>query len=170
MNRRTPGFSPIELAVVVALLAIAAGVVGPRVSSEMAAARDGRRIADLQRVREAIERYHDDTGRYPEPSRNPSFGGWDVSLDGDFVHALSEEGYLPADLVDPVNDRTYHYRYYVYEAGAYGCSGGEPFYVLGVKQFESPEVAERNRGSFQCSSRDWGREFAYVIGGGAGMR
>jgi prepilin-type N-terminal cleavage/methylation domain-containing protein len=160
------GFSLIELVVVIASLAIVAGVLVPRVSSQMASARDARRMQAIETVRQAVERYHEEKGEYPAPNQNASYGGWDVSHDGDFVRALRDAGYLEQDLVDPVNDETYHYRYFVYGPGSYGCAGGTPYYVLGIRNFESADFAARSAGSFQCPSRNWASEFAFVTGGG----
>ena len=160
------GFTLIELVVVVSILAILAGVLVPRVSSHMAAARDARRLADVEVIRTAIEQYYSDRGAYPVPDQNPSYGGWDVSHDGNFLTVLSEAGYLEEGRIDPVNDQTHHYRYFVYTAGSYGCVGGQEFFVLGIRNFESPEFAMKNQGFFKCKNRDWGKEFAYVTGGG----
>jgi hypothetical protein len=80
---------------------------------------------------------------------------------------LVEQGYLDEDAADPINDATFHYRYYVYAQGSYGCPGNGDFYVLGVRSFESAEFASANKGFFRCAGRDWSEEFAYVTGGGA---
>ena len=71
---------------------------------------------------------------------------------------------------DPIDDATYHYRYYVYNHGSYGCNSKDRFYVLGVRNFESSEFAKKNQGFFRCSGRNWGIEFAYVTGGGAAFK
>jgi len=41
--------------------------------------------------------------------------------------------------------------------------------VLGLRAFETADMALKNTGYFQCSARNWGSEFAYVTGGGASM-
>jgi len=161
------GFTLIELVVVVSILAILSGVMVPRVTNHMKSSRDARRLADIKTLRTAVEQYYMDRGEYPAANTNSSFGGWDVSNDGNFIEALKQEGYLEGKNLDPVNDSTYHYRYYVYNEGAYGCTGKGPFYVLGVKNFESHAFARRNKGFFKCSGRNWSEEFAYVTGGGA---
>jgi type II secretion system protein G len=166
-SRSRRGFSLIELVIVIAILGILAGVVTPRVSQRVAAARDARRLQDVQAIRDAVEQYYLDTGSYPAATSNATFGGWDVSHDGGFVDVLVRGGYLRNAAVDPVNDDTYHYRYYVYGAGSYGCVGTAPYYVLGIRRFETTEVASKNTGYFQCTGRDWGQEFSYVTGGGA---
>jgi type II secretion system protein G len=171
MNKRLrQGFTLIELVVVLAILAILAGVLVPRVSNHMSFARDSRRMADVRTVRQAIEQYYADKGSYPKPNSNTSFGGWDVSHDNNFIRVLRNEGYLDEDARDPINDETFHYRYYVYTKGSYGCEGQTDFYVLGIRNFESDDFADKNEGFFRCSGRDWGSEFAYVTGGGASFK
>ena len=164
---RRRAFTMVELVVVLAVLAILSGVLVPRVNHHMKAGRDAQRLADLKTVRNAIEQFHQDKGRYPEAHRNNDYGNWDVSHDGNFIPELLEEGYLDGSNLDPVNDATFHYRYYLYAEGTYGCQGKGPFYVLGIRAFESPEFARKNRAWFKCADRNWSEEFQYVTGGGA---
>ncbi len=164
---RRAGFTLIDFVIVLSVLAILAGAMIPRFTTRLAATRDARRLADVEAVRDAIERYYRDKGVYPAPKANAAAGGWDVSDDGDFIPELVERGYLSAVPKDPVNDDTYHYRYFVYAKGQYGCFGATSFFVLGIRNFETADFAARNKGSFKCSGRDWGNEFAYVTGGGA---
>ena len=165
-KRKSPGFTLIELVVVLSILAILSGVLVPRVKDHMQAARDERRLSDVKTIRNAIEQFYWDKGRYPSANTNSSYGGWDVSFDGDFLHELVEHGYLEEDSVDPVNNPTYHYRYYVYADGSYGCSAEADYYVLGIRNFETADFAAKNRGFFRCANRDWSSEFAFVTGGG----
>ena len=81
------------------------------------ASRDERRIADLQKIKAALDRYVTEVGPLPSPADYgeatglPTFweGMWDVSSqDGDhddapFLDFLVEDGILPAVPVDPVN-------------------------------------------------------------------
>ncbi|MBL8860449.1 MAG: prepilin-type N-terminal cleavage/methylation domain-containing protein [Planctomycetes bacterium] len=160
------GITLIELIVVVSILAILAGALVPRVTNHMAESRDARRLADVKTLAALIERFHADHGRYPESRPDTSFGGWDVSSQGSFLHELVERGYLRASLRDPLDDSQHYYAYYRYEKGTAGCVGDGPFYVLGVKAFETAAATERHRGGFRCAERDWSREMAYVSGGG----
>lgn len=168
--QRHRGFTLIELIVVISILAILSGVLVPRVTNHMKSARDARRLTDIKAVRNAIESYFMDKGEYPHANANSSYGGWDVSNDGDFIRVLRDKGYLDEEVVDPINDSTYHYRYYVYEKGAYDCGGDTAFYVLGIRNFESAEFAAKNKGFFECTGRNWSNEFAYVTGGGASFK
>jgi type II secretion system protein G len=166
MSKRQHAFTLIELVVVISILAILSGVLVPRVTSHMKSARDTRRLTDLKVVRSAIEQYRLDRGIYPPANANSSSGGWDVSNDGDFIPVLVREGYMDEDVLDPLNDSTFHYRYYVYARSSYGCQGTQDFYVLGIRNFESNDFAAKNKGFFSCSGRNWNEEFAYVTGGG----
>ncbi len=161
------GFTLIELSIVVLILAVLAGVLVPRIGTQGAAARDARRIADMKTITAAIEQYYADHGKWPTANTNGSYGGWDVSHDGNFIQELVNKGYLREAPKDPINDNTYHYRYYVYNKGNYGCQGNSKFYVLGVLNFETSKAKKNNPGFFKCASRDWSKEFAYVTGGGA---
>lgn len=169
-SRAMRGFTLIELVVVISILAILAGALIPRVTNRMAQSRDMRRLSDLQAVKAAVDQYYIDKGAYPVAKTNASFGGWDVSQDGDFIPILVQSGYLQDMPKDPLNDATYQYRYYVYPKGTSGCKGNTPFYVLGIRAFETAEVAAANKGYFQCTGRDWSTEFAYVTGGGASLK
>ena len=161
------GFSLLELAVVMALLIILSGAVIPRVSQFQASARDARRMKDLRVVQDAIEQYKLDKGVYPVAQQNSSYGGWDVSHDGAFIPVLVNEGYLAGPIDDRKSNSTYHFRYYVYNKSSYGCAGTGPFYVLGIRKFETSSM---EAGAFKCANRDWANEFEYVTGGGASFQ
>ena len=169
MDLRAPtrGFSLLELILVISILSVLAGAVLPSLSGRLAHSRDVRRLSDIRAVRAAIEQYYADHGTWPEADENPKFGGWDVSHDGGFISALRESGYMSEDARDPVGDKRFHYRYYVYDRGSYGCVGATSFYVLGIREFEADEFATQNSGCFTCTGRDWMEEFDYVTGGGA---
>lgn len=156
-----------ELVVVVLILSVLGGALVPKITGRMAASRDARRLSDMRAIRDAIEQYHLDEGHYPQPKKNGGFGGWDVSHDGDFIPELLDKGYLRDIPSDPKNDSTFHYRYYLYDKGTYGCQGDGDYYVLGVRTFETDDMANENPGYFRCNSRNWNSEFAYVTGGGA---
>ena len=164
------GFTLIELVIVVSILAILAGVMVPKLAGRSAKARDARRLADIRAITTAIQTYYADTGSFPDFQENESTGGWDVSFDGNFINELTNKGYLPEPAQDPINDEEFHYRYYRYSQGSYSCEGSTPFYVIGIKKFETDEFTTANRGFFRCRGRDWSTEFAYVTGDGASFQ
>ena len=166
-TRSKSGFTLVELVVVILILAVLAGVLVPRVTDRLASARDSRRLQDCQQIQKAIEQYYLDKAAYPAAKQNGAYGGWDVSQDGDLIPELVKTGYLKEAPKDPLNNDTYHYRYYVFAKGTSGCVGPSDFYVLGIKNFETDEFKSKNKGYFKCTGRDWSTEFAWVTGGGA---
>ena len=59
------GFTLIELAVVLAIIAVLAGVLTPLVTGYLDQARVSRAQADLRTIADAVKLYQRDTGRYP---------------------------------------------------------------------------------------------------------
>lgn len=158
------GFTTVEIVIVLLVLVLLASMAVPHLNGRIAVGRDTQRLEDMRTIQDAIERYHRDRGAYPPPSGDKDFGGWDASCEDDFIPDLVRKGYLHAVPRDPLDDERYHYRYFVYEEGEYGCRGLGPFYVLALTRFENDEVAAHNPGCFRCSGRDWTREFAFVTG------
>ncbi len=130
--------------------------------NKLAASRDARRINDCKTMCQAVESYLLDKGSLPAHDSEGGYGGWDTSIDNRMVTQLVDSRYLREHLRDPMNDTTYHYRYYKYSEGYEGFTSN--FYVLGVKAFETTGYAN-TRGSWKGTSRDWTGEFAYVTGG-----
>jgi general secretion pathway protein G len=62
---QTKGFTLIELAVVLAIIAVLGGVLTPLVTGYIDQARVSRAQADLRSIGDAIKLHHRDTGRYP---------------------------------------------------------------------------------------------------------
>ncbi|HED65455.1 MAG TPA: prepilin-type N-terminal cleavage/methylation domain-containing protein [Planctomycetes bacterium] len=164
---RSRAFTLVELIIVIGILAVLSGLLAPKVLAHLSKSHDVRRIADIRAIQKALASYYTDHGSYPAGKKSTIFRQWDVSFDGGFIPELVNEGYLSEVPVDPGNDFLCHYRYAVFPAGTGGCKGTTPFYVLGVTKFESPGFGEEHKGFFKCSGRDWGREFAYVVGDGA---
>lgn len=82
------GFTLIELLVVMAIIALLLTLAVPRYFSHLASSRDTILRQDLAVMRDAIDKYHGDRGRYPE------------SLD-----ELVDARYLRALPVDPITER-----------------------------------------------------------------
>ncbi|MBM3987502.1 MAG: hypothetical protein FJ294_06050 [Planctomycetes bacterium] len=153
-----------RLALALLGLGALAGVIVPRVEARRAHARDLERVRTMERVRTVLERYRRVHGDYP-----PSRCEWSTSLDADFLGALVEQGLLDSAPRDPRNEPAFHYAYARYEAGAHGCVGSGPYFVLAVTAFEDERFAARHTGWFKCMARSWNSEFAYVTGGGAAL-
>src|SRR5213082_3597639 len=62
---RSKGFTLIELAVVIAIIAVLAAVLTPMVSGYLEQARVARAQADVRTIADAVKLYNRDTGRWP---------------------------------------------------------------------------------------------------------
>src|ERR1700739_4078659 len=62
---RSQGFTLIELAVVLAIIAVLAAVLTPMVSGYLDQARVARAQADVRTIADAVKLYNRDTGRWP---------------------------------------------------------------------------------------------------------
>ncbi|HUR28122.1 MAG TPA: prepilin-type N-terminal cleavage/methylation domain-containing protein [Planctomycetota bacterium] len=169
-TKSNDGFTASELIVVILILAILAGVLVPRVTDRLAAARDAQRLSDVRRLRDAIDQYFLDHGAYPPPAISGDERDYDSSHGGDFIPELLRTGALREPVVDPLGDALHAYGYNLYEEGTCGCAGKGKFYVLGITRFETPEFAAAHPGYFKCAQKDWNADFEYVTGGGASER
>ena len=93
------GFSLIELVVVMAVMGVLMALVLPSITRSRAAARDGKRKADLESARAALEVYRGDqpVPAYPVATGNPPRASGVVG------------GYLPSWPTDPLTNRNYRY-------------------------------------------------------------
>ena len=87
--RARPGFTVIELLVVLAAIALLAAVAAPRYVQHLDHAREVARRENLVRLRRAIDQFYADQARYP-----------------DALQELVSRRYLRAVPVDPVTDRS----------------------------------------------------------------
>ncbi len=88
MRRRGRGFTLIELIVVMAIVALLVSVAAPRYLHSIDRAREATLRTSLAVMREAIDRYAADRGRYPES-----------------LQALVEARYLRTLPEDPITGR-----------------------------------------------------------------
>jgi general secretion pathway protein G len=68
-KQRGGGFTLIELLVVMAIVALLASLAAPRYFESIDRAKEAALRSNLKTLRDAIDKYHGDTGRYPESLR-----------------------------------------------------------------------------------------------------
>lgn len=94
MKKSRTGFTLVELLVAMAIVAVVMAAALVAFSGTRATARDGKRKADLETIRSALELYRSDAGGYPLAADY-------VTLLGDYISAV------PKDPLDPA--RVYGY-------------------------------------------------------------
>ena len=88
MSKRINGFTLIELIVVMAIIALLLSLALPRYFNHLESSREAILKQDLAVMRDAIDKYHGDRGRYP-----------------DDLDELVNARYLRALPVDPITER-----------------------------------------------------------------
>lgn len=128
MRRRSPGYTLLEIMVVVFILGLLATIVAPRILGRTDEARRTKALADMKGVEQALNLYRLDTGGYPtteqglealvhKPDRPPVPRTWNPS------------GYLEHVPADPWGN-PYVYvadggRFTLKSYGGDGAEGGE---------------------------------------------
>ncbi len=105
-TRRPRGFTLLELIVVIAIIALAFGILFAVFDGILERGRDGRRLSDMSELRKALSLYTINRGRFPV-SVNP------VTITGsdEFSNLLLSEGVIQAVPADPLHpDFTYTYQ------------------------------------------------------------
>jgi general secretion pathway protein G len=85
---KTRGFTLIELLVVMTIIALLLALALPRYFNHLESSRETILRQDLAVMRDALDKYHSDTGQYP-----------------DSIEALVNARYLRALPVDPITER-----------------------------------------------------------------
>ena len=123
ISKACKGFTLIELLVVIVIIGILMSVLLVSYQGTRKTARNGKRKADLEQIRSALQLYHADCGEYP-PSASVSFGSSLISsCPGPSVTYMTE---LPQD---PLYS-TFEYKYnqvsdHIYNLCAFLEGGGE---------------------------------------------
>jgi len=107
-NQFLPGFTMIELLIVIVILAILTTIGLGSFASSQIKSRDSRRKADLQNIAKALEVYYNDKGEYPISTGNTGIIG--QAWGGPFVDPDVAGGALYMNVLptDP-NDFSYFY-------------------------------------------------------------
>jgi prepilin-type N-terminal cleavage/methylation domain-containing protein len=95
---KSKGFTLIELAVVLAIIAVLAAVLTPLVSGYIDQARTARAQADVRTIADAIKLYNRDTGRWPIYDNNADYVADNAPQSNaklEFATAAGTSGTLP---------------------------------------------------------------------------
>jgi general secretion pathway protein G len=101
--RLKTGFTLIELLVVISIIGILMAISIFGLTGARESARDGRRKADLEQIRSAIEIYKADCNGYPASLVSPLVG------DNTPTSCSSSNTYMEAIPTDPIAGRIYRY-------------------------------------------------------------
>lgn len=97
MKRKKAGFTLIELLVAMTIIAVLLGISLVSYQGTKKSSRDGKRKADLEQIRSALEMCRTDAGSYPLGSLS---SGSDITCDGRVYITIPN---------DPLADRNYIY-------------------------------------------------------------
>ncbi len=110
-KKRNKGFTLVELMVVMVIIGILAGLTLTAFVGSRKTARDGKRKADLEQIRSALEMYRADKGQYPPLDG----GGWCTQISNPTypqVKNALEAGYIASVPQDPLYAGTYQDYFY----------------------------------------------------------
>lgn len=100
MNRK--GFTLVELLVVISIISILVGMMGVAFNTQRAAARDTKRVAEVDALRKALEFFYTDNERYPS-----SGGGHWICMEESASFISDMENYLSMIPSDPLYPTEY---------------------------------------------------------------
>ena len=105
VRKSTTGFTMIELLVSATIIAVLSAIGLVSFRSANMKARNGKRAADMQQIRAAMELYRSDNPLYPNRQTNSISDNW---VDN-FMNDLLVNNYITAPFVDPKNVEPYYY-------------------------------------------------------------
>lgn len=169
-NKQT-GFTIVELLIVIVVIDVLAAISIVAYSGIQARARDAERLNDAQQIVKSLNIDYVQNGSYPPftYSAGQAAGQWEesqVELSGQFMEHLKDYGYANGTPVDPLNNGTYRYKYYRYTGGTSGCDPARgSFFVFVIAKLEAASGVHQDSPGFNCTSRNWQNEGAWVTGG-----
>ena len=156
------GFTLVELLIVIAILALIAGVTIVLVINSLKDSRDSTRIQEVEAIAEALNYYALDNGSFP--CEADGYNGM-IGVGGTIDTLL--EDYMPSVPADPTHDGS---DYFYYFDAYHGCNGGpeiDVFLALMVANFETDKYLDRHGNLDQVCDYTFGSEGtsdpAYVV-------
>jgi len=147
-----PGFTIIELLIVIAIIGLLSTLSIIALNSTRARARDARRMHDIRQITTALEMYYNDNGKYPECNGKDSNmgGGWYTCLQPALSPYLSP---LPRD---PKKE------YFGYSYSSYGnVHNQSQFVMLGfIQERANPNL---NNAYFGWYNGSYGYIYSTII-------
>ncbi len=105
MKRKSRGFTLIEILLVIAILAILAGIITPNLITALKKSRDARKKEDLSNIQKAVEMYYEVNTKYPA---NLTWGG---KLCDNPPTCVVGSTYMQVIPKDPSDKNSYAYNY-----------------------------------------------------------
>jgi prepilin-type N-terminal cleavage/methylation domain-containing protein len=131
LKKAQQGFTIIELLIVIAIIAILAGLVLNNFQGAQAKARDTGRVTDLNNIHSKLEEYYNENGAYPQTFTQATFPGIDAGslLDADGATVVINAAVADEAAADAVAapDTTQEYLYVAFPTG---CTNNCTGYVL----------------------------------------
>lgn len=128
------GFTIIELLIVIAIIAILAGLVLNNFQGAQAKARDTQRVTDVNNIHSKLEEYYNENNAYPQTFTAATFPGIDAESlkdpDGNSVviNAAVADATAAAAVADP--DTTNEYLYISWPTGCTNAANDCTGYLL----------------------------------------
>lgn len=149
LKKAQEGFTIIELLIVIAIIAILAGLVLNNFQGVQAKARDTQRVSDINNVHTKLEEYHNENGAYPSTFTAATFPGIDAGslLDPRGVTININAAVADAAAANAVANPSAVGANYLYVPYPTGCTNGPPPTCTGyvLKTYvERPTAATTN--------------------------
>lgn len=104
-HKKQPGFTIVELLIVIVVIAILAAVTIVAFNGLQQRSRDSRRASDIAAITKALELYHTDNGMFPLSGGSTIQGpNWSTTADGSWPTFMNQlTSYMTNSLSDPVS-------------------------------------------------------------------
>ncbi len=133
-NHSKPGFTIVELLIVIVVIAIIAAISVVAYGGMQERARDSKRTSDFAVMNKAVRLYYADNGAYPKCNNSTNAAG-SCTFDG-LVNKLVPKyiSQIPKSPVNPVNNTSYHYAWGFKKTGPmnHGITSTDQDYSIGT--------------------------------------